>query len=291
MIVRKLGSTITATGLSRLLDNAVSHDQITRFLSGADYTSRDLWALVKAAGVLRVDVAVGGELGGFDIRLFGDILADLDQVDAAAAPALAGFGLVDMDDARQVGRQRLPAGPDARLARGSWGGFLASRSSSASMAAWSATTVSSNRSLPLGGQRLALLAEADAPVVGQFEGEGLDFEFGGVQGRVAQRDGLPGQRQFGVEPVEFLRGQNRPARQGGKGVRQCQSGQQIHVGIIPWKTPLNPHECWILACFLAPVSKPGTLWRQCRQTLPVHPRRQPLPLFGGQGKQGFARRL
>ena len=32
----------TATGLSRLLDNAVSHDQITRFLSGADYTSRDL---------------------------------------------------------------------------------------------------------------------------------------------------------------------------------------------------------------------------------------------------------
>ncbi len=39
----------TATGLSRLLDNAVSHDQITRFLSGADYTSRDLWALVKPA--------------------------------------------------------------------------------------------------------------------------------------------------------------------------------------------------------------------------------------------------
>ena len=38
---------ITATGLSLLLDNEVSHDQITRFLSGADYTSRDLWALVK----------------------------------------------------------------------------------------------------------------------------------------------------------------------------------------------------------------------------------------------------
>jgi hypothetical protein len=39
----------TATGLSRLLDNAFSHDQITRFLAGADYTSRDLWALVKPA--------------------------------------------------------------------------------------------------------------------------------------------------------------------------------------------------------------------------------------------------
>ncbi len=38
---------ITATGLSRLLDNAFSHGQITRFLSGADYTPRDLWALVK----------------------------------------------------------------------------------------------------------------------------------------------------------------------------------------------------------------------------------------------------
>lgn len=38
---------VTATGLSRLLDNAFSHDQITRFLSGSDYTSRDLWALVK----------------------------------------------------------------------------------------------------------------------------------------------------------------------------------------------------------------------------------------------------
>jgi hypothetical protein len=71
-----------------------------------------------AAGVLRVDVAVDGELGGLDIQLLGDVLADLDQIDAAAAPALAGFGLVDMDDARQVGRQRLPPGPDARLARG-----------------------------------------------------------------------------------------------------------------------------------------------------------------------------
>ena len=38
---------ITATGLSQLLDHAFSPDQITRFLSGSDYTSRDLWALVK----------------------------------------------------------------------------------------------------------------------------------------------------------------------------------------------------------------------------------------------------
>lgn len=38
----------TATGLSQLLDHEVSHDQITRFLAGADYTSRDLWSLVKS---------------------------------------------------------------------------------------------------------------------------------------------------------------------------------------------------------------------------------------------------
>jgi len=40
-------SLVTATGLSSLLDQAVSHDRITRFLSRDDYTSRDLWALVK----------------------------------------------------------------------------------------------------------------------------------------------------------------------------------------------------------------------------------------------------
>jgi hypothetical protein len=38
---------VTATGLSSLLDQAVSHDQITRFLSGAEHTSRGLWARVK----------------------------------------------------------------------------------------------------------------------------------------------------------------------------------------------------------------------------------------------------
>lgn len=37
----------TATGLSALLEGALSHDKITRFLSGSDFTSADLWALVK----------------------------------------------------------------------------------------------------------------------------------------------------------------------------------------------------------------------------------------------------
>ena len=37
----------TATGLSSLLSGAISHDKITRFLSEKDFTSADLWCLVK----------------------------------------------------------------------------------------------------------------------------------------------------------------------------------------------------------------------------------------------------
>ena len=33
---------VTATGLSNLLDNSVSHDKITRMLSGKEYNSKDL---------------------------------------------------------------------------------------------------------------------------------------------------------------------------------------------------------------------------------------------------------
>ncbi len=38
----------SATGLSELLDQAVSHDKITRLLSNNDFSSTDLWLLVKA---------------------------------------------------------------------------------------------------------------------------------------------------------------------------------------------------------------------------------------------------
>jgi hypothetical protein len=37
----------TATGLSRMVEGQVTHDQITRFLSAEEFTSKDLWALVK----------------------------------------------------------------------------------------------------------------------------------------------------------------------------------------------------------------------------------------------------
>ncbi|MDR1114634.1 MAG: transposase [Tannerella sp.] len=37
----------TATGLSRLLENTLSHNKITRMLSGNEFSSRDLWQEVK----------------------------------------------------------------------------------------------------------------------------------------------------------------------------------------------------------------------------------------------------
>jgi hypothetical protein len=39
----------TATGLSAMLDGEISHDKITRFISGREYTSKDLWKEVKSA--------------------------------------------------------------------------------------------------------------------------------------------------------------------------------------------------------------------------------------------------
>src|SRR5215510_13881172 len=38
----------TATGLSNLLSGSISHDKITRMLSGQEYTSKDLWQSVKS---------------------------------------------------------------------------------------------------------------------------------------------------------------------------------------------------------------------------------------------------
>lgn len=64
-LLSSFGST-TATGLSRLLDCAISHDQVTRFLSEKVSTSSDLWRVVKplvrqiesAEGVLIFDDSI-----------------------------------------------------------------------------------------------------------------------------------------------------------------------------------------------------------------------------------------
>ncbi|MDR1201613.1 MAG: IS701 family transposase, partial [Tannerellaceae bacterium] len=46
-LLSSTGST-TATGLSRLLEGELSHDKISRLLSGQDFTSKDLWHQVKS---------------------------------------------------------------------------------------------------------------------------------------------------------------------------------------------------------------------------------------------------
>ena len=45
-LISSFGQT-TATGLSAMLSGAISHDEVTRFLSARDYTSRELWLEVK----------------------------------------------------------------------------------------------------------------------------------------------------------------------------------------------------------------------------------------------------
>jgi hypothetical protein len=45
-LIASFGKT-TATGLSEVLDGAISHDKITRFLGKEDYTSKELWQIVK----------------------------------------------------------------------------------------------------------------------------------------------------------------------------------------------------------------------------------------------------
>lgn len=64
-LLASFGAT-TATGLSELLTGDVSHDQVTRYLSGTRKTSADLWHIVKpfvrkvqsAAGVLVIDDSI-----------------------------------------------------------------------------------------------------------------------------------------------------------------------------------------------------------------------------------------
>ena len=181
-----------------------------------------------------------GELGGLDVELLADVFADFHQL-AAAPAAGAGLGLVAVLDARQVGGQRLPpgAGAGAGAGAGLAGGFGVEGVAGLLQLRLEGGQVGGDGlleqlALAGGGQRLAPLAEAHALVVGEFEGQGLDFDFGGVQG-------LLGPGQFGLEPVEFgegaFRGQDRRAQQGGNGVQRHRPGRRIHGVIIPWIRP------------------------------------------------------
>ncbi|CAH0540364.1 hypothetical protein [Vibrio marisflavi] len=66
----------TATGLSAMVEGAVSHDQITRLLSKEDYTSKDLWQQVKTA-VRKVEREDG-------VLIFDDTIQEKTWTDGAS---------------------------------------------------------------------------------------------------------------------------------------------------------------------------------------------------------------
>ena len=69
-------SQASATGLSKLVDGAISHDEISRLLSKNTYTSKDLWKSTK--GLVRKHETVEGCL------IFDDSLIHKPHTDESA---------------------------------------------------------------------------------------------------------------------------------------------------------------------------------------------------------------
>ena len=63
----------TATGLSTLVQGAVSHDEVTRLLNGANYSPKDLWALVKPV--------VRSQADGPGVLIFDDTISEKPYTD------------------------------------------------------------------------------------------------------------------------------------------------------------------------------------------------------------------
>jgi hypothetical protein len=61
----------TATGLSGLVDNAISHDPVTRFLSQQDFTSKELGKVIKKT-VREIETGEG-------VLIFDDTLQEKPQ--------------------------------------------------------------------------------------------------------------------------------------------------------------------------------------------------------------------
>jgi hypothetical protein len=146
-------------------------------------------------------MAMDKEPGRRDVQLFGDIFADLDQV-LTALPALAGLGRVPVFDAGEMVRQGLTASADARGAH--TGGFnLIGQPFDFGFDSRLVDQRGFGEQVPLmGRQGFACLAETQALVVGEFEGEGLDLELGGVEGRLATGERLLGERQLSAQLLE-----------------------------------------------------------------------------------------
>jgi DDE superfamily endonuclease len=72
-LICNAGSYATATGLSAMMEGNVSHDQITRFLSGETQHSKDLWLKVKSV-VREIEAEEG-------VLIFDDSIAEKEWTD------------------------------------------------------------------------------------------------------------------------------------------------------------------------------------------------------------------
>ena len=164
------------------------------------------------AGVLRADVAVNEESGGFDVELFADVFTDLDQV-LAALPAGTGFRFVAVFDARQGLGQGLATGAFTRRARSRLYFGLLLRQFGLGRGHVTGQGLLEQVAL-LDGQGFAPGSKAHPPQVGEFEGKGLDLGLGGVQLGIAAGE-LRGQsRGFFLGLVEgFLNATDDPVRE------------------------------------------------------------------------------
>ena len=94
-----------------------------------------------------------------------------------------------------------------------------------------------------GAHGFAFVAEADAVVMGEFEGQRLDFELGGFEGGVALADLEVAYADFNITLGEgflgLLEARMQPICQGGIGVKVGEFGGEIHAWIIPRKHHLN----------------------------------------------------
>ena len=163
-----------------------------------------------AAGILRADVANHKEAGRFNVELFADVLADLDQI-RLALPAGAGFRFMPNLDAFQMVGEWLATGANTQSTRF---GFRYRRFQFGFDRRQILIGVVFEQALLLGSECFALDAETQTFQVGQFEGEFLDFEFFGLQLCLVRRSL--------IHHVLCLR------QEGGIKVQFGEFGEQIH---------------------------------------------------------------
>ena len=130
-------------------------------------------------------MAMNIEARRFNVELFADVLANLDEIPTTGA-AGAGFGFVPVFDARQFGRQGIATGA-----------FVLTRRSGRLLCVFQfgndggpILIAGLDKQIPLlARQGFALAAKADSPMVRKFKGQLLDlqvapFEFGVTLGEL-----------------------------------------------------------------------------------------------------------